>query len=437
MLSSDRGPACIQQSQMTGTPEDHETGATMRTIRQQTLGGPEVLEVVEVPRPDPGPTEVLVRMRAAGVNPVDWKVRRGGGFLGQPPFTVGWDVAGVVEAVGRGVTRFEPGDRVFGMPRFPREAAAYAEYVTSPSRQLARIPDGLGDVEAGALPLAGLTAWQALVETAGVGPGHRVLILAAAGGVGHLAVQIARSRGAYVIGTARRTKHAFLAGLGADEAIDYTSEAVEDRVRDVDVVLDLVGGETGLGAVQTLRDGGLFIAVPSASGIGPLLELAGDRVRVTGILVEPDRVGDGVDRRARRGGRAPPSRGADLPARASRPRARAGRDRPHPGQAGSDGRLSGQAVARATNRRATRGRVARLRQPLEPHSRRRQVMPRRATGSQAPPPSVHRARPDPRTVRRPSSFRAVQGRMASPTSLGSVRSCAISSCPTHGRCERG
>src|SRR6185436_20798052 len=137
---------------------------TMRAIRQLSLGGPEVLELAEVPRPQPGPTEVLVRVTAAGVNPVDWKVRAGGGFLGEPPFTVGWDVAGVVEGLGRGVTRYAPGDRVFGMPRFPHEAAAYAEYVTAPSRQLARVPDALSDVGAAALPLAGLTAWQALVE---------------------------------------------------------------------------------------------------------------------------------------------------------------------------------------------------------------------------------------------------------------------------------
>ena len=112
----------------------------MHAISQETLGGPEVLELVEMPRPDPAPTEVLVRVAAAGVNPVDWKTRVGGGFLGQPPFTVGWDVAGAVEELGRGVTRFAVGDRVFGMPRFPKEAAAYAEYVTSPSRQLARTP---------------------------------------------------------------------------------------------------------------------------------------------------------------------------------------------------------------------------------------------------------------------------------------------------------
>jgi len=264
---------------------------TMRSIRQTALGGPEVLELVKVARPDPSPTEVLVRVTASGVNPVDWKVRTRGGLLGEPPFTVGWDVAGVVEALGGGVTRFAVGDRVFGMPRFPREAAAYAEYVTSPSRQLARTPSALSDVEAGGLPLAGLTAWQALVETAEVRAGQRVLVLAAAGGVGHLAVQIAKARGAYVIGTASAAKHAFLAGLGADEAIDYATEDVAERARDVDVVLDLVGGTSGLDALPALRDGGLFVAVPSSSGLDALRTAAADRVRVTGILVEPDRAG--------------------------------------------------------------------------------------------------------------------------------------------------
>jgi NADPH:quinone reductase-like Zn-dependent oxidoreductase len=263
----------------------------MRAIRQQTLGGPEVLELADVPRPEPGPTEVLVRTAAAGVNPVDWKVRRRGVMLGDPPFTVGWDVAGVVEEAGWGTTRFAPGDRVFGLPRFPAQAAAYAEYVTSPSRQLARIPDGLSDVEAAGLPLAGLTAWQALVETADVGPGSRVLVLAAAGGVGHLAVQIAKARGAHVIGTARAAKHAFLVELGAGEVIDYTTEDVAQRAGKVDVVLDLVGGEAGADALPAVCEGGLFIAVPSPRDIAALRERARDRVSVTSILVEPDRTG--------------------------------------------------------------------------------------------------------------------------------------------------
>lgn len=261
----------------------------MRAIRQHSLGGPDVLELVDVPRPEAGPTEVLVRVTAAGVNPVDWKVRARGGFLGEPPFTVGWDVAGVVEELGRGVTRFAPGDRVFGMPWFPRQAAAYAEYVTAPSRQLARTPEGLGDVDAAALPLAGLTAWQALAETAAVGPKTRVLILAAAGGVGHLAVQIAKARGAYVIGTARADKHAFLTSLGVDEAVDYTTGPLAGRIAAVDVVFDLVGGEAAADAVATLRDGGTFVTVTGAAD--QVREQAGGRVRLESVLVEPDRLG--------------------------------------------------------------------------------------------------------------------------------------------------
>jgi NADPH:quinone reductase-like Zn-dependent oxidoreductase len=246
-----------------------------------------VLVVEDVPRPDPGATEVLVRVAAAGVNPVDWKVRAAGGLIGDPPFTVGWDVAGVVEEVGVGVTWLAPGDRVFGMPRFPKEAACYAEYVVSPSRQLTRIPEGLSDLAAAAIPLAGLTAWQALVDTAGVGEGSRVLVLGAAGGVGHFAVQIAKSREAWVAGTSSVEKHGFLAGLGIDEAIDK-DEAIP--VRDVDVVFDTVGGETGLGALPALRDSGLLVTV-SASAAGALREAAGGRVRVDAILVEPDRAG--------------------------------------------------------------------------------------------------------------------------------------------------
>jgi NADPH:quinone reductase-like Zn-dependent oxidoreductase len=258
----------------------------MRAVRQHALGGPEVLVVEDVPRPEPGPTEVLVRVAAAGVNPVDWKVRTRGGMLAELPFTVGWDVAGVVEELGVGVTWLSVGDRVFGMPRFPREAACYAEYVTSPSRQLTRIPDGLSDVEAAAIPLAGLTAWQSLVETGGVGEDSRVLVLGAAGGVGHLAVQIAKARGAWVAGTSSPGKHAFLAELGVDQPLDKdAATAVE-----VDAVLDAVGGETGLAALPSLREGGMLVTL-SSSSVPALEEAAAGRVRVEGILVEPDRLG--------------------------------------------------------------------------------------------------------------------------------------------------
>jgi NADPH:quinone reductase-like Zn-dependent oxidoreductase len=263
----------------------------MKAIRQDSLGAPEVMRLVEVERPEPAATEVLVRVSAAGVNPVDWKTRAKGGRLGEPPFTVGWDVAGTVAELGYGVTRFAVGDRVFGMPRFPREAAAYAEYVTAPSRQFALVPDTLTDFEAAALPLGALTAWQTLIDTAALRAGQRVLIHAAAGGVGHLAVQIAKAHGAYVVGTARAAHHDFLRELGVDEPIDYTTHDVAANVRDVDLVLDLVGGHTGIDSLPTLRDGGLLINVPAAEDLDALHAAAGDRVRVSAFLVEPDRVG--------------------------------------------------------------------------------------------------------------------------------------------------
>ena len=262
----------------------------MRAIHQTELGGPEVLRLIDRPRPVPKPTEILVRVTAAGVNPLDWKTRARGAFLGEPPFTVGADVAGVVAEVSEGVTRFAVGDRVFGMPRFPGEAAGYADFVTAPARHFAVAPARATDVEAAALPMAGLTAWQALVETAAVQAGQRVLVHAAAGGIGHLAVQIAKSRGAHVVGTARAENHAFLAALGADEAIDYTREDPVEIVRGVDVVLDLVGGETAVRSLPTLRDGGILIGVSSGTAAAAKAA-AGRRVRVTYLLVEPDHHG--------------------------------------------------------------------------------------------------------------------------------------------------
>jgi NADPH:quinone reductase-like Zn-dependent oxidoreductase len=263
----------------------------MRAVRQQSFGGPEVLQLVDVDRPEPGPTEVLVRVRAAGVNPVDWKCRAAPGFLGAPPFTLGWDVSGVVEAVAVGVNRFAPGDEVFGMPRFPREAGAYAEFVTAPSRQLARKPARLSHVEAAGLPLAGLTAWQILVETADVRPGQRVLVTAAGGGVGHLAVQVVKARGAYVIGTARRVKHQFLRELGADEVIDYTATDVAGATGDLDLVVDLLGGQSSVRAVPTLRPGGLLVPVTGGGDPAIHTAAAAHGVRVARFLVEPDHAG--------------------------------------------------------------------------------------------------------------------------------------------------
>ena len=266
----------------------------MKVVRQHTLGGPEVLEVAEVPRPTPIPTEVLVEVHAAGVNPVDWKTRERGAFLGEPPFILGWDVAGMVAEVGHGVTRFAIGDEVFGMPWFPRQAGCYGEYVTAPSRHFARKPAKLSLVEAAGLPLAGLTAWQALADLARLGAGQRLLVTAAAGGVGHLAVQIGKALGAQVIGTASAAKHDFLRSLGADETIDYTTGGVAEAVlagRSVDVALDLVGRDNPRAILPAVKPGGLLIAV--TGGLSPeLAAAAAEReVRTSGILVEPDYAG--------------------------------------------------------------------------------------------------------------------------------------------------
>ena len=264
----------------------------MRAITQKSFGGPEVLELAELPRPVPQPTEVLVRVRAAGVNPVELFIRSGAfPLIGQPPFTLGWDVSGVVEEVDPGVSRFKVGDEVYGMPYFPRAAGGYAEYVAAPSRQLVRKPAGLSHTEAAALPLAGLTAWQMLVDTAGVAEGQRVLVHGAGGGVGHLAVQIAKARGADGIGTASAAKQGFLRELGVDEALDYGAVDFAATVRDVDVVIETVGGDTAERSLRTLRPGGFLVtAVDKGDArLAALAEQAG--VRFAGISVEPDVVG--------------------------------------------------------------------------------------------------------------------------------------------------
>ncbi|MET7682409.1 NADP-dependent oxidoreductase [Streptomyces sp. NPDC005423] len=264
---------------------------TMRVITQNVLGGPEVLQEAVVERPSPRPNEILVRVRAAGLNPTDWKHRATGGFLGEPPFVLGWDVSGTVEAVGVGVARFAPGDEVFGMLSYPFGHGSHAEYVTAPARGFTHKPAGIDHVQAGALPLVSLTAWQALVETAELRPGQRVLIHAAAGGVGHVAVQIAKARGAYVIGTASAGKHDFLREIGADEAIDYRETDFAEVVKDVDVVLDTLGGETSVRSLRVLRPGGIVVSiVPIGSAEFPE-EAERLGMRAARMLVDADRAG--------------------------------------------------------------------------------------------------------------------------------------------------
>ncbi|GAA3897108.1 NADP-dependent oxidoreductase [Streptomyces gulbargensis] len=265
--------------------------ATMRAISQDTHGTPEVLKEVLVPRPTPGPSQILVAVRAAGVNPTDWKHRAAGLFLDRLPLVLGWDVSGVVEAVGFGVTLFKPGDEVFGMLPYPHGVGSHAEYVTGPARAFAHKPAGVDHVQAGALPLAALTAYQALVDTAGVRAGQRVLIHAAAGGVGHLAVQIAKSRGAYVIGTASAPKHDFVRSLGADDVIDYRTTDFRDAVHDVDVVLDPLSGDTRTRSLDVLRPGGILVSILPGTDPDEAAKAAARGVRVETLLVEADHSG--------------------------------------------------------------------------------------------------------------------------------------------------
>ncbi|WP_439945897.1 NADP-dependent oxidoreductase [Streptomyces sp. BBFR109] len=270
---------------------DVKTANTMRAVGQDVLGGPEVLKVIELERPVPRPNEVLVRVRAAGVNPTDWKHRAQRVFLGEPPYVLGWDVSGVVEATGVGVALFRPGDEVFGMLPYPFGHGSHAEYVTAPARAFAAKPAGIDHVQAAALPLVSLTAWQALVERAELRAGQRVLIHAAAGGVGHVAVQIAKARGAYVIGTASAGKHDFLREIGVDEPVDYRTTDVTEAVRDVDVVLDTLGGETSVRSLRTLRPGGVVVSIlPVGSDDFPT-EAERLGVRAVRMLVDADHHG--------------------------------------------------------------------------------------------------------------------------------------------------
>jgi NADPH:quinone reductase-like Zn-dependent oxidoreductase len=264
----------------------------MRAITQHRFGDPDVLQVVEIDPPQPVPTEVLVRVRAIGLNPIEASIRRGARpMLGQPPFVLGWDVSGVVEDVVPGVNRFQPGDEVYGMPMFPRAARAYAELVAAPSRQLARKPRSLDHVHAAALPLAGLTAWQSLVDVAQVRSGQRVLIHGAAGGVGHLAVQIAKGLGAQVIATASRAKVDFVRELGADEVIDYEAEDFAAVARDVDAVLESVGGDYADRSLRTLRPGGLLVTIVERTNAQLAARVKAAGRRFAGIIVEPDSPG--------------------------------------------------------------------------------------------------------------------------------------------------
>lgn len=240
----------------------------MKAIRIHAFGDTSNLQLEDLPLPAPGAGEVRVRNQACGVNPIDWKTCSGGGaapFIGDLPFVPGWEFSGIVDAVADDVTDFKPGDAVFGMIRFPAPAGCFAEYLCAPANEIALRPASVSAEAAGGMGIAGLTAWQALFDKGNLQAGQKVLILAAAGGVGHLAVQLAKWAGAEVIATASAANHEFLTTLGADQVIDYNSTDPATLIQDADLVIDGVGGDTGIQALNCLRTGGTLVTLPSVT----------------------------------------------------------------------------------------------------------------------------------------------------------------------------
>jgi NADPH:quinone reductase-like Zn-dependent oxidoreductase len=249
----------------------------MRAVRAHDFGGPEVLNLEEAPRPKPGEGQVLLRMHAAGVNPADWKMRAGlyKSFQSLPmPWMPGLEGAGVVDLLGAGVSQFQVGQAVFGFI-----SGAYAEFAAAPVENLQAKPAQLTFEEAAAVPVGSLTAWGALIDTAQVQAGQRVLVHGAAGGVGLFVVQLARWKGAHVIGTASTGNVEFVRSLGAEEVIDYHKTSFESAVHDVDIVIDTVGGDLPERSLKVLRPGGILVTV--ATRLDPAMGKA-QGVRATG-----------------------------------------------------------------------------------------------------------------------------------------------------------
>ena len=240
----------------------------MKAIRINEFVGPEVMKVENIERPIAAPDEILVKVHASGVNPVDWVVRKGGNDFIKPylnlPMTLGCDAAGIVEETGSSVSEFKKGDEVYGVPNFPGSNGSYAEYCAAKAAQFALKPKSLSFNEAAGVPLVGLVAWTGIFELGKLQPGQRILIQGASGGVGSLAVQFAKAKGAYVIGTASSGNLEFLKQIGADEVIDYKAQKFEELLQDLDVVFDaspLRDDKERMKSVSVLKNGGIFVSV--------------------------------------------------------------------------------------------------------------------------------------------------------------------------------
>lgn len=275
-------------------PPVAEPPASMRAVVFDGAGGPEVLREASVPVPRPVLSELLVRVVAAGINPIDAKTRAGGGAssaIARFPSTLGYDFSGVVVSSPYEAHPLPPGTPVFGMVPFPRSGGTYAEYAVVPSLSVARKPSSLSHVEAAGVPLAALTAWGLVVETARAHEGQRMLIHAGSGGVGHFAVQFAAYFGAHVTATGSARNAAWLRDLGASVVIDHTSTRFDEVVGSVDVVIDLIGNvhdDTGTRSLTVLRPGGLYVLVPTGSWPGYAEAAADAGVRATSFKVVPD-----------------------------------------------------------------------------------------------------------------------------------------------------
>jgi NADPH:quinone reductase-like Zn-dependent oxidoreductase len=233
----------------------------MKALTIHEYGGPEELIYEEIPIPEFGPGEILVKVHATSVNPVDWKIREGHNKEKRPvkfPFILGWDVAGAVADTGSLVSRFKTGDLVFALGEFTRNGAE-AEYISLKTDAAARVPTTISLEEAAAVPLTSLTAWMMLFDKANLQSGQRILIHAASGGVGSFAVQLAKIAGAYVTGTTSEANIDYVRSLGADEVINYKAEDFSEKIKNYDVVLDTIGGETQKKSFKVLKSGGILV----------------------------------------------------------------------------------------------------------------------------------------------------------------------------------
>ncbi|WP_287130413.1 NADP-dependent oxidoreductase [Candidatus Cyanaurora vandensis] len=239
----------------------NKTGEKMKAVVINAYGNEDVLDYVDVERPEPKAGEVLVKVHVAAVNPADWKIRDGmGEDLGfKLPLILGGDIAGTVEEVGDGAEMFKQGDAVYGIT-LSSLSGGYAEYAVAKADAIVLKPDYLSFEEAAAIPIGALTAWQALFVVANLSSGQRILITGASSGVGSMAVQLAKAKGAVVIGMASGKNEQFVRDLGADEFVDYTRQPFEEVVKDVDVVFDTVGNDTLERAFQTLKKGGFLVS---------------------------------------------------------------------------------------------------------------------------------------------------------------------------------